>query len=87
MILPVAAFVLASAGAVSTSAKDENKAETMLINGWIRTPDAQHCTEVFDLDCTTNFGPVCTTTEAIPKQVYNLNPASHCSVNLYKVSN
>jgi hypothetical protein len=88
MILPVAAFVLASAGAVSTNAKQENKAETTLINGWIRTPDAQHCTEVFNLDCTTVSGtPVCMTTEATPKQVYNKNAASQCSVNLFKVLN
>ena len=44
MILPVAAFMLASAGAVSTSS-DSSKSTSAVIQGWQYTEPAQ-CTEL-----------------------------------------
>lgn len=38
MILPMAAFVLASAGAVTTSAHSKSGSELVLVDGFIHTP-------------------------------------------------
>lgn len=86
MILPVAAFVLASAGAISTNAKTESKTAAPLINGWIQNPNANSCEARTNLDCsTTNSGSVCMSSDATPKQVFLKNAAGQCSSNLYRV--
>ena len=54
MILPIAAFALASAGAVTTAKSDDSGN----IQGWKRlTPDETDCTE--PRLCNNNGGPAC----------------------------
>jgi len=56
-VLPVAAFALASAGAVSTSTSDVSKAD-VLITAYIHNPAVDSCKEV-QVNCATGGGPVC----------------------------
>lgn len=84
--LPVLAFMLASAGAVSTNKAKVNKAEkTLLIEGFIQNPSPASCLSV-SVDCTTiNTGQVCMSSETTPRQVWAKNAANACVLNLYKV--
>ena len=86
VILPVLAFTLASAGAVSTNnAKVKNAKKTVAIIGFIQNPTAASCLQ-FSVDCTTtNTGQNCMSSEATPRRVWNKNAANACSVNLFKV--
>lgn len=86
LILPVIAFALASAGAVSNSGNAAIKKDgTVLINGWIQNPDPQHCSERKNLDCGNNTNnPVCMSFDATPKQVFLKNAADQCTQPLYK---
>lgn len=86
VILPVLAFTLASAGAVSTNnAKVKNAKKTVAIIGFIQNPTAASCLQV-SVDCTTtNTGQNCMSSEATPRRVWNKNAANACSVNLFKV--
>jgi len=84
MVLPVAAFALASAGAVSTTGSSTPADGTVLINGWVHNPDANNCSERLNLNCRTTSGtPVCMSSDA--KQVFIKNGAGQCSVQLYRV--
>jgi hypothetical protein len=79
------AFVLASAGAVTTNSVQNSKTDTLLINGWVQNPNQSNCMEVFDLDCTTTSGtPACRTSGATPKNVYS-KVNGLCSAPLYQV--
>lgn len=80
------AFVLASAGAVSTSGNAALKKDgSAVINGWIQNPDPFNCQERFDLECSNNSdNPVCMSTDATPKQVFLKNAADQCSEPLYR---
>jgi hypothetical protein len=86
VILPVLAFTLASAGAISTNkAKVEEAKKTTLISGYIQNPSPFSCEEVI-VDCTTtNTGQACMSSEATPRQVWKKDAANACSDNLYKV--
>lgn len=86
VILPVLAFTLASAGAVSTNkAKVEEAKKPVAIIGFIHNPTAANCLQV-SVDCTTtNTGQNCMSSEATPRRVWQKNAANACSVNLYKV--
>jgi hypothetical protein len=85
MILPVAAFMLASASAISTDVKTSNKSKDVLISAWVQNPDANNCVSQINLDCTTASGhPVCMSSELTPRQVFNKNIGNACSVPLYK---
>ena len=84
VILPVLAFTLASAGAVSTNeAKIAESKKTVLISGFIQNPSPSNCLPV-SVDCTTAVGPACMSNETIPRRVWLKNGANACSVNLYK---
>lgn len=86
VILPVLAFTLASAGAVSTNeAKIAESKKTVLISGFIQNPSPANCLPV-TVDCGQTIGATCMTSEAIPRQVWLKNAANACSVNLYKVA-
>lgn len=87
MMLPVAAFMLASAGAVSTTGAKSLKADgTVLINGWIQNPDADHCDPIEELDCKTTSGtPVCMTSGSASQQAFLKTPGGRCTVPLYRV--
>lgn len=83
MVLPVAAFALASAGAVSTTGSSTVADGTVLIDGWVHNPDVNNCSERINLNCRTTSGtPVCMSTDG--KQVFLKNGAGQCSVTLYK---
>lgn len=57
-VLPVAAFALASAGAVSTNTSEVSKAD-VLIPAFIHNPTVNDCLKVPDVDCAPGFGPAC----------------------------
>lgn len=86
VMLPVVAFALASAGAVSTNkAKVDEAKKPLLLNGFIQNPSPTNCLEV-SVDCTpVNTGQTCMSSEAIPRQVWKKNAANACNLNLYKV--
>ncbi len=86
VILPVLAFTLASAAAVSTNeAKVKEAKKSVAIFGFIQNPSPSNCLEV-SVDCTpVNTGQTCMSSEAIPRQVWKKNASNACSVNLYKV--
>lgn len=86
VILPVLAFTMASAGAISTNQTKvtESKSPVAII-GFIQNPTAANCLQV-SVDCTpTNTGQNCMSSEATPRRVWQKNGANACSVNLYKV--
>jgi hypothetical protein len=56
-VLPVAAFALASAGAVSTNTAKESKAK-VLITAYIHNPAVDDCKPV-QVNCNTASGPTC----------------------------
>lgn len=86
VMLPVLAFTLASAGAVSTnSSKVEEAKKPAAIIGYIQNPTAANCLQV-SVDCTTtNTGQNCMSLETTPRRVWHKNAANACSVNLFKV--
>ncbi|RYJ44283.1 hypothetical protein NU09_0893 [Flavobacterium beibuense] len=59
MVLPVAAFALASAGAVSTSDSTVSKTAKPLITAYIHDPLESSCKAV-SVNCNTISGPTCT---------------------------
>ena len=82
MILPVALFALASAGAIGTKA-DKDDSATTLQTEWIHSPNQNSCLER-EVDCTTtNTGSFCMADENT-KQVFRKNVAGQCSILLYK---
>jgi hypothetical protein len=56
-VLPLAAFALASAGAVSTNTAGKSKTDA-LITAYIHDPAVNSCKEV-QVDCSPNSGPTC----------------------------
>jgi hypothetical protein len=86
VILPVLAFTLASAAAVSTNEKKVAEAKKpVAIFGYIQNPSAASCLQV-SVDCsTTNTNQICMSSETIPRQVWLKNAANACNVTLYKV--
>jgi hypothetical protein len=86
VILPVLAFTLASAAAVSTNeAKIKESKKTVLITGFIQNPSPSNCLSV-QVNCTTvNTGQACMSSEATPRQVWQKDEANACVDNLYKV--
>lgn len=84
VILPVLAFTLASAGAVSTNeAKIAESKKTVLISGFIQNPSPAICHPV-SVDCVTTGSQACMSNETIPRQVWLKNAVNACTVNLYK---
>lgn len=84
VILPVLAFTLASAGAVSTNeAKIAASKKTVLISGFIQNPSPASCLPV-TVDCATTGSQACMSNEDTPRRVWLKNAANACSVNLYK---
>lgn len=84
VMLPVAAFALASAGAVKTEAVKTSEAKKPLITGFIQNPSPSNCLQV-TVDC--QIAPtaqVCMSNEATPRQVWRKNAANLCVDILYK---
>ena len=86
MILPVAAFVLASAGAVGTKAVNDQKAKSALtIIGYVHNPTASSCQAV-EVDCQTAPTPNLCKAFIPEKQVSRLNGQNQCVEMLWKVN-
>jgi hypothetical protein len=58
LMLPVAAFPLASAGAVTTTEARETTAKAPIMTGYIHNPTLSDCDPV-QVDCTISGGHVC----------------------------
>ena len=86
VILPVLAFTMASAGAISTnSAKEKGTNEKAVIEGYIQNPTKSICLPT-EVQCTpVNTGENCMSSELTPRRVWLKNEAHACSVNLFKV--
>lgn len=86
VIMPVLAFTLASAGAISTNeAKVKEAKKPVAIIGFIQNPSPASCLQV-SVDCSVSGSQACMSNETTPRQVWLKNAANACSVNLYKVS-
>lgn len=85
LVLPIAAFALASAGAVSTNVSKESKADTVLIPGYIHDPLATSCKEV-QVDCNPDSGPTCMYNNGVSSfQVFRKPSASGpCNLKLFR---
>ena len=88
VILPVLAFTLASATAVSTNeAKIKESKKDALIVGYVQNASEPHC-EAVEVDCTVEaVGPVCMTSEFTPRQAFAKNNSNACTVSLYRFEN
>jgi hypothetical protein len=85
VILPVLAFTLASAAAVSNNKTKVADAKKPLITGFIQNPSAASCLQV-SVDCSTTItNQVCMSSESTPRQVWLKNAANACNVSLFKV--
>jgi hypothetical protein len=83
MMLPVALFALASAGAIGTKAAKGSDNSKLLTSEWIQSPNASTCLKR-TVDCTAdNTGVICMD-EQQEHQVFRKNTAGQCSVILYK---
>jgi hypothetical protein len=81
MLMPVAAFVLASAGAVSTNASHSLKSSTALVPGYIHS--AMPCQP--SIQCSLSGGFVCQTNITSGPQVFGKDAAGPgCAVTLYR---
>ena len=84
MMLPVVAFALASAGAVSTNPEKASDADKAAIQGFIQNGSTTNCLPV-TVDCSeVNTNQACMTNELIPRQVW-LKEGNACVKDLYRV--
>ncbi|RUT71535.1 hypothetical protein D0817_06570 [Flavobacterium cupreum] len=85
LVLPIAAFALASAGAVSTNVSKESKTDTVLISGYIHNPQPNSCQEV-QVDCTPTNGATCMYNNGSSNfQVYRkASAAAPCNLQLFR---
>lgn len=86
VILPVLAFTLASAAAVSTNeAKVKDSKKTTAILGYIQNTSPFDCDPV-NVDCSTTATPhACMTEEITPRNVWLKDEGNACNVPLYRV--
>lgn len=85
MILPVAVFALASAGAVSTKMVKEDSAKSGISTEWIQNPDATHCL-ARTVDCSTVLTAQLCMADSNSRQVFRKNVAGQCNILLYKIN-
>lgn len=79
LVLPVAAFALASAGAISTNTAKESKTDVFL-QGYIHNPSIDDCDPV-QVNCSTSPGPACLSSGFT---AYTKNAAGKCVNQLYR---
>lgn len=77
-VLPVAAFVLASAGAVGTKMTDSSKSANPPITGW--THGASSCQD--PVPCKTEVDVFCT--DGAGNRAYLMTSPNQCNIDLYK---
>ncbi len=78
LILPVAAFMLASAGAVGTSMSDSQESAGTPAQGWSRNAQ-NHC--LVQTKCQLEVGPICTVGGAVAK---GMSAPNQCTIDLYR---
>ncbi|SHL43297.1 DUF6520 family protein [Flavobacterium chilense] len=85
LVLPIAAFALASAGAVSTNVSKESKTDTVLISGYIHTPQPNSCKEV-QVDCNPSGSATCMYNNGSSSfQVYRkASDTAPCNLQLFR---
>jgi hypothetical protein len=86
VILPVLAFTLASAAAVSTNeTKIKESKKVFSVQGYIQNGSSQNC-EPVEVNCSTVPNEQsCMTSEATPRQAFAKDEANACNVSLYRI--
>ena len=82
MILPVAAFVLAGAGAVGSHVSGEN-AEKAVMTGYVHNPTSTNCLAV-EVNCQTASTGILCKAFTPERQVYRYGNLQNCDVPLWK---
>ena len=80
-VLPVAAFALASAGAVSTNTSDESKAD-VIMTAYIHDPAINSCKEV-QVNCAVGGGPTCLSGSFT---AYGKESPNSCTLQLHRIN-
>jgi hypothetical protein len=84
VMLPMVAFALASAGAVSTNVAKDNVTSKPVITGFIQNGSITNCPSR-SVDCSTvNTGFACMSSDATPKTVWLKNGLNQCIIDLYR---
>lgn len=83
LVLPIAAFVLASAGAVATDRSSVSKADDVLITGYIHQTTPTSCDAV-QVDCNPDSGQPCMFNSSSVWRKANPNVAQPCALPLYR---
>ncbi|MBP4142057.1 hypothetical protein J3S90_09600 [Flavobacterium sp. P4023] len=81
MMLPIAAFMLASAAAVTTNDVNESKADVVTMTGYIHAPLPSSCQSV-EVECDENGSVLCTIGAS---QVFDLDTGTTCAKPLYRI--
>jgi hypothetical protein len=81
MMLPVAAFILASAAAVTTNETKVSKADVVTITGYIHSPMPSSCQSV-NVECDVIGAELCTSGAS---QVFDLDSGTTCAQPLYRI--
>lgn len=83
LVLPVAAFALASAGAISTNTAKESKANVAVaVDAYIHNPTEENCEKVLDTDCSPGGGPTCLSGPG--NIAFGMNAEGSCNVQLHR---
>lgn len=83
MILPVAAFMLAGAGAVGTHLSQRSTEGSATMTGYIHNPSSTNCLPV-NVDCQIESSGVLCKFGTPEKQVYRFSEADKCELTLWK---
>lgn len=80
LALPIAAFTLASAGAVSTKIADTKASESGAVPGWTRNGQ-NHC--LTQVQCKETIGAFCT--DGGGARAYAMSAPNQCTIDLFKL--
>lgn len=80
-VMPVVAFALASAGAVSTSSAKQSKA-SVTVDAYIHNPTEENCEKVLDTDCSPGAGLTCLSGPG--NIAFGMNAEGSCNVQLHR---
>jgi len=83
LVLPIAAFALASAGAVTTDRSSVSKADDVLITGYIHQTSPTSCDAV-EVNCNPDGGQPCMFNSSNVWRKANPSAAQPCALPLYK---
>ncbi|ABQ07383.1 DUF6520 family protein [Flavobacterium johnsoniae] len=78
--LPLAAFALASAGAVGTNTSKQSKAD-LIVDAYIHNPLNEECEQV-DVNCELGTGPAC---QSGSFTAYGKESEDSCTMTLHRV--